>query len=286
MPARLAQKTVEFLQPAENHPFLALLSFYSVHTPLMDRSDLLAKYEAKSIVPTVWGIEGDRQVRQTQNHAMYAAMTEAMDDAVGMVLTALDSFDLMQNTFIIFTFDNGGLSTFEGHPTSNAPLRAGKGWMCEGRIHVPLLMRWFGHLEARRVDHTPIISPDFMPTFVELADPSPPPMIDGMSLLPILMELDQPKRDLYWHYSRYGNQGGSPLSAAQRGDWKLVQFYGNNSQEIYNLSQDVSESRDLASNHVEILDQFSYSLDVWLHETNARMPTLNPSTLIKSDSHE
>ena len=138
MPARLAAETAKFIAENRERPFLAFLSFYSVHTPLVARADLEAKYNAKPADSTIWGTEGQRRVRQTQNHAVYAAMVEAMDQAVGTVLAALDELDLARNTVVIFTSDNGGLSTSEGHPTSNLPLRAGKGWLYEGGIREPI----------------------------------------------------------------------------------------------------------------------------------------------------
>ena len=122
----------------------------------MAREDLKAKYEAEgrsgssTTVPT-WGKEGDRQVRLVQDHAVYAAMVEAMDQAVGKVLDALDRLGLAKNTIVIFMSDNGGLSTAEGQPTCNLPLRAGKGWLYEGGIREPMIVRWPGVTRAGSV---------------------------------------------------------------------------------------------------------------------------------------
>lgn len=276
LPARLAAETVRFIGENQEQPFMAFLSFYSVHTPLMARTDLQAKYEAKPASPEEWGTEGERQVRLTQNHAVYAAMIEAMDQAVGTVLAALDELDLVRNTVVVFTSDNGGLSTSEGHPTSNLPLRAGKGWMYEGGIREPLLMRWPALLSGGRVEDTPVTSPDIMPTLLHMARLPEPDFTDGVSLLPLLIERRAPDRDIYWHYPHYGNQGGSPSSAVRRGDWKLIRFYEDGREELYNLAADVSESEDQASNQREIRDELSRSLDVWLDQVNARLPTPNP----------
>lgn len=279
LPARLAAETVRFIGESQDQPFIAFLSFYSVHTPLMARPDLQEKYEAKPAPPTTWGTEGDREVRLTQNHAVYAAMVEAMDQAVGTVLAALDELDLARNTVVIFTSDNGGLSTSEGHPTSNLPLRAGKGWMYEGGIREPLLMRWPALLKGGRVEDTPVTSPDFMPTLLQIARLPEPDFTDGVSLLPLLIERRAPERDLYWHYPHYGNQGGSPSSAVRRGDWKLVRFYEDGREELYDLAADVSESENHASNQLEIRRELSKSLDTWLDQVNARLPTPNSDNL-------
>lgn len=279
LPARLAAETVRFIGESQDQPFIAFLSFYSVHTPLMARPDLQEKYEAKPAPPTTWGTEGDREVRLTQNHAVYAAMVEAMDQAVGTVLAALDELDLARNTVVIFTSDNGGLSTSEGHPTSNLPLRAGKGWMYEGGIREPLLMRWPALLKGGRVEDTPVTSPDFMPTLLQIARLPEPDFTDGVSLLPLLIERRAPERDLYWHYPHYGNQGGSPSSAVRRGDWKLIRFYEDGREELYDLAADVSESENHASNQLEIRRELSKSLDTWLDQVNARLPTPNSDNL-------
>lgn len=275
LPARLAAETVKFIAENREQPFLAYLSFYSVHTPLVARADLEAKYNAKPAAPTTWGTEGQRQVRQTQNHAVYAAMVEAMDQAVGTVLAALDELDLARNTVVIFTSDNGGLSTSEGHPTSNLPLRAGKGWLYEGGIREPLLMRWPAFLSGGRVEDTPVTSPDFMPTLLQIARLPEPDFTDGVGLLPLLLERRAPERDLYWHYPHYGNQGGSPGSAVRRGDWKLIRFYEDGREELYNLADDVAELHDLASIHEETVNELSGALETWLAQVNARMPTPN-----------
>ena len=145
LPDRLASETVRFIDANRARPFFAFLSFYSVHTPLMARPDLQRKYEDKRQrlgLEAAWGREHARDVRLVQEHAVYAGMVDAMDQAVGKVLDRLDALGLRENTLVIFTSDNGGLSTSEGWPTSNLPLRAGKGWMYEGGLRVPLLVRW------------------------------------------------------------------------------------------------------------------------------------------------
>jgi arylsulfatase A-like enzyme len=123
LPDRLAAETAKFIAANRDRPFLAYLSFYSVHTPLMAREDLRKKYAAKAkSLPTVspaWGRENDSKVRRVQDHAVHAGMFEAMDQAVDKVLAELERQGVADRTIVIFTSDNGGLSTSEGSPTSN-----------------------------------------------------------------------------------------------------------------------------------------------------------------------
>jgi len=149
LPDRLATEAVNFIDEHADEPFLTYISFYSVHTPLMAREDLLEKYteKAKTVGPDEWGQEPPRKVRLIQNHPVYAGMVEAMDQAVGKVLDHLKETGLDEKTVVFMMSDNGGLSTSEGHPTSNLPLRAGKGWMYEGGIREPMLIlsNYFGN---------------------------------------------------------------------------------------------------------------------------------------------
>ena len=276
LPDRLARETVQFITANQDEPFLAFLSFYSVHTPLMTRPDLEAKYAEKSAPPTIWGDEGDRKVRQVQNHAVYAGMVEAMDQAVGMVLQALDTLGLAENTIVFFTSDNGGLSTSEGHPTSNLPLRAGKGWLYEGGIREPLIIRWPRKIPGGRVDTTPIISTDYMPAILDMAGLSIPERTDGVSILPVLLEQGMPSRDLYWHYPHYGNQGGSPSSAIRRDSWKLILFYEDERMELYNLDDDIGEQRNLINHDTQRVQSMQTALNTWMEQVDARMPEPKP----------
>ena len=276
LPDRLARETARFIADNSERPFFAYLSFYSVHTPLMARADLQAKYEAKPSEPTTWGTEGQRRVRQVQNHAVYAGMVEAMDQAVGTVLAALDSLDLTQNTVVIFTSDNGGLSTSEGHPTSNLPLRAGKGWLYEGGVREPFIIRWPRMLGPGRIVDTPVMTTDIMPTMLSMARLQQVAPSDGLTLIPILFERREPERSLYWHYPHYGNQGGSPGSAMRSGEWKLIQFYEDNRLELYNVIDDPGEAHDQAGEEALRVAIMQGDLYAWLDAMNARMPTPVP----------
>ncbi len=284
LPDRLASETCRFIEANQDQPFLAYLSFYSVHTPLMARPDLQAKYEAKAKALVhegeKWGKEGQRKVRLVQDHAVYGGMVEAMDQAVGKVLDALDRLDLARDTVVFFMSDNGGLSTSEGHPTSNLPLRAGKGWLYEGGIREPMMIRWPGKAKGGRVCHEPVISTDFYPTMLEMASlPARPEQhLDGRSMAPLLKRRgQQAERAIYWHYPHYGNQGGAPGGAVRLGDYKLIEHYEDSRVELYNLRDDIGEQHDLAGQMPEKAAKLRQMLHDWRREVGAVMPTRNPN---------
>jgi len=280
LPDRLATETAQFIEANKERPFFAYFAFYSVHTPLMARPDLQKKYETKreklGLSPK-WGKEGSREVRLVQEHAVYAAMVEAMDSAVGKVLAKLDELGLSENTLVILTSDNGGLSTSEGSPTSNLPLRGGKGWIYEGGIREPLLVRWPAVVKAGSMIGTPVGSPDFFPTLLEAAQTQPQPgqVMDGVSLLPLFKGQELSERALFWHYPHYGNQGGSPNAAIRRGSWKLIHFFEGDRIELYDLSKDLGEQNNLAEKEPERVAQLRAELSAWHQTVGAKFPTPN-----------
>ncbi len=282
LPDRLATETAKFIEANRDRPFLAYLSFYSVHTPLMAREDLRRKYEAKAkTLPTnspAWGQERERKVRLVQDHAVYAGMVEAMDQAIGKVLAALDRSGLAERTIVVFMSDNGGLSTSEGHPTSNLPLRAGKGWLYEGGIREPWIVRAPGVAKPGSVCDTPVTSTDFFPTLLELASlpMQPGHHRDGVSLVPLLQGGGLDRGPLFWHYPHYGNQGGAPGGAVREGDWKLIEWYEDGGCELFNLRNDPGEQTNLAAQEPERVKTLHAKLKSWRNEVGARMPATNP----------
>lgn len=281
LPDRLATETSKFIEANKGKPFFAYLSFYSVHTPLMARPDLQKKYEEKRArlgLEDKWGREHERDVRLVQDHAVYAGMVEAMDLAVGKVLAKLDELDLAENTIVIFTSDNGGLSTSEGWPTSNLPLRGGKGWLYEGGIREPLLVRWPAIIKPGSVVSTPVSSPDFFPTLLEVAGGKPQPgqILDGRSLVPVFKGVSLPERPLFWHYPHYGNQGGAPAAAIRRGDWKLIEWQEDGRTELFNVAADISEKIDLAAKEPARVAQLRNELHAWQKQVGAKFPIANP----------
>ena len=286
LPDRLAQETVAFMQKHLDEPFLAYLSFYSVHTPLQSRPDLEAKYEQKKAqlgLRDAWDSLGDHRVRQVQCHPVYAGMVEAMDLAVGKVLTYLLESGLDERTVVVLMSDNGGLSTSEGHPTSNLPLRGGKGWLYEGGVREPMLVRWPGVTSPGSTVDTPVTSTDFYPTFLRIAGlPALPQQHqDGVSLVPLLQSAPSTTatvpRTLFWHYPHYGNQGGAPGSAIREGSWKLIEWFEDDRLELYNLEEDQAEEVNLAEEHPEKAQTLHLKLQTWRQEVEARYPQPNPA---------
>ena len=198
LPTRLANETAKFIEDNQDNPFLAYLSFYSVHTPLMTTPELKKKYEAKAkrlgladqpeFATEEQALPGgkERKVRILQKHAVYAGMMESMDRAIGIVLNKLKELGLDDNTVVCFTSDNGGLSTSEGLPTSNLPFRGGKGWTYEGGIREPFIIKWPGTAKAGTVSSVPVCSTDFYPTLLEIAGVDYDHQVDGKSLVSLL----------------------------------------------------------------------------------------------------
>jgi arylsulfatase A-like enzyme len=277
---RIADAAVEFIDRNRDRAFFAYVPFLDVHTPLQAPADLVAKYERKrsQAPPDRWGQERERKVRLVQNHAVYAAMVEQMDRAVGRVLSALDRTGLTDRTIVIFTSDNGGLSTSEGHPTSNLPFRAGKGWPYEGGIRVPLIATVPGVTRPGSVCHTPVISTDLYPTILELTGQplAPQQHRDGVSMVPLLRGGALGPRLLFWHYPHYGNQGGAPCGVVRDGDWKLIEWFEDQRRELFNLSSDPGEKHDLAAANPGQVSALGARLLAWRADVHAVMPTKNP----------
>ncbi len=283
LPDRLATETAKFIQENRDQPFFAYFSFYSVHTPLMAREDLQKKYEAKAkTLPSnggKFGQERERKVRLVQDHAIYAGMVEAMDQAVGKVLKALDDAGVSDRTIVVFTSDNGGLSTSEGSPTSNAPLRGGKGWPYEGGIREPLIVAGPGVAKPGSTSDTVVTGPDFYPTLLELTGlPARPKQhVDGVSFAESLRGGVQSRGAVYWHYPHYGNQGGAPSGIVRDGDWKLIEWYEDGSIELFNLAKDIGEKKNLAKKESARAKELLEKLRTWRASVGAIMPTPNPA---------
>lgn len=292
---RLTDETLRLIKDRDPaRPFFLNLWHYAVHTPIQSPPALVAKYEKKARdmgladvqalvagehFPTVNKADKFVARRRIQSDPAYAAMVENVDHNIGRLLNALDDAGLADNTLVIVTSDNGGVSTAEGSPTSNAPLRDGKGWLYEGGIREPLLVRWPGHVRPNSTCDTPVTSPDFYPTLLHAAGlpPLPQQHADGVDLTPVLEHTGPIARDaLFWHYPHYGNQGGTPASAIRSGDWKLIEFFEDNHVELYNLQDDPGESHDLAKSQPDRAREMQGKLAAWRQSVNAKLPTPNP----------
>ena len=277
---RIANEAVKFIAAHKDKPFFAYLPFLAVHTPIGARSDLVAKYQAKAkTAPAdLFLPERDSMARQVQNNPVYAAMLEQMDTAVGRVLAALDSAGVREKTVVVFTSDNGGLSTKEGSPTSNVPLRGGKGWPYEGGIRTAWIVSAPGITKPGSTSDVPVITTDFYPTFLELAGlPAMPQQhLDGVTLVPVLKGGELSPRPLFWHYPHYGNQGGRPHGVIREGNWKLIEWFEDGSLELYDVPNDLSEKTNLAIQDPDRVKAMHAKLVAWRKEVGALMPTVNP----------
>jgi arylsulfatase A-like enzyme len=210
-------------------------------------------------------------------------MLQSVDEGVGKILRVLDRLKLTERTVVIFTSDNGGLSVKEGPntpATSNVPLRAGKGYLYEGGIRVPLIVNWPGVTRPGSVCAVPVSGQDLAPTILGMAGvrPAPGQAIDGETLVPLLEGRGKPRRDaLFWHYPHYSNQGGKPGGAIRRGDLKLIEWYEDGRTELYDLGRDLGEQHDLASERPEEAARLRERLAEWRATVGAQMPRPNPA---------
>ena len=279
---RLADETISFIEQNTNNPFLAYLAFYAVHGPIQTTKPLWEKYRAKASAQPKpeerFKIDRTLPVRMVQDNPIYAGLIEDMDTAVGRVLKKLDELNLSTNTIVVLTGDNGGVSSGDSFSSSELPYRGGKGRQWEGGTRVPFYIEAPGVTQPGSTCDTPVIGIDFYPTLLQLAGVTAQPKqtIDGVSLLPLLAGGRIPARPLFWHYPHYGNQGGEPSSIIRNGDWKLIHYWEDSRNELYNLATDIGEQHDLAGKDTERTAQLWKELQAWLKETGARIPQLNP----------
>jgi arylsulfatase A-like enzyme len=225
-------------------------------------------------------------VRQVQDCPIYAGMIEAMDQAVGIVLKKLDDLGLADNTIVCFTSDNGGVSSGDAYPTGNLPLRGGKGRQWEGGIREPFYIRAPGTTKAGSKSAVPVNGIDWYPTLLELAGLKVPKeqAVDGVSLVPLLKGGKIAARPLFWHYPHYGNQGGEPSSIITEDDWKLIYYHEDGRNELYHITEDIGEQKDLASSEPGRVKTLRAKLDAWLKASKAKFP--DKDTEFNSDKRE
>ncbi|UCD49174.1 MAG: sulfatase [Phycisphaerales bacterium] len=283
---RLTDESLRFLEANKDKPFLLYLSHYAVHTPIESKQALTEKYQAKAkTLPALEGphaqpVYGRYQTRMVQDNAPYAGMVQSVDESVGRVMDKLEELGLEENTVVIFMSDNGGLSTVprEG-PTCNLPLRAGKGWLYEGGIREPMLIKWPGAAKPGSVCDETVTSTDFYPTMLEMAGLPlrPAQHVDGVSLVPLLKKTGTLQRDaIYWHYPHYHGSGNRPSGAVRAGDYKLIEWYEDGHVELYNLRDDLSEQKDLAAAEPAKTAELRQMLHAWRNRMNGKMPAGAP----------
>ena len=276
---RLAKETADFMTKQKDNPFLAVLSFYAVHGPIQTSQNKWAKYQTKAktleVAQSGFKMERKLPIRQTQDNPIYGGLVESMDEAVGIVLQSLKEAGLEKNTIVIFTSDNGGVSSGDAFSTSNLPLRGGKGYQWEGGIREPYLIHVPWQKSNGEQSDYPVTGADFYPTILDYAniDLIENQHQDGISLRTIIDQKIIPlERPLYWHYPHYGNQGGDPSSMIRKGKWKLIHYYEEEIDELFDLEKDPSEQNNVANDFSEITTKLSVQLKNWLVEVDAIYP--------------
>ena len=264
---RQGEEAARFIEQHKEKPFFLYVPLFAVHTPIQGKQALVEKYRAK------------KRPGQRQTNAVYAAMIESMDDAVGRIRRKLDDLKLAERTIVIFASDNGGRVP----TTSNHPLRVGKGSCYEGGTRVPLIVHWPGVTKPGSVCDTPVISMDLHPTIIEMAGlkDAARKSVDGVNLGPLLRQDGSLKRDaLFWHYPHYQHYqlgGSTPYGAIRAGDFKLIEFFDDLRVELYNLREDIGEQRNLAAQMPAKVDELRARLHAWRKEVGAQMPSPSPN---------
>lgn len=273
----ITDRAVEFIRRHRDEAFFLYLPHFVVHSPHVAKWEWIEKFEPK---PAVGG----------HKSAVYAAMIASLDESVGRVLDVLDELKLTEKTLVIFSSDNGGVGGYErlgiegNSITDNAPLRGGKGMLYEGGIRVPFIFRQPGTIKAGSECDVPINSVDLMPTLIELAGGKPPAQVlDGVSWVTLLKNPENAElaeRPLYWHFPGYLGSGNdtwrtTPVSVVRQGDWKLMEFYEDGHVELYNLRDDIGETRNLAEEQPERAKQLQKQLATWRETIGAPAPEEN-----------
>ncbi len=291
---RLTDEAINLIRNSGDQPFFLYMSHYAVHTPIQAKAEDVERFtqkaQAMGLDKLTAVVEGEfypcehkknqRVARRIiQSNPVYAAMVWNLDWNIGRLLEALRANGKEQDTLVIFTSDNGGLSTAEATPTSNKPLNEGKGWMYEGGVREPLIIRWPGVVSENSITHEPVTTTDFYPTLLQAAGLPlrPEQHVDGESFLPLLQgEAWKHASSIFWHYPHYGNQGGTPGSAMRHGDWKLLEFFEDDRLELYNLRDDLEEKYDLAPSNRPLAERLREELHAWRNQVGGLIPQPNP----------
>ncbi len=253
-------------------PFYLNLWYHAVHTPIEGKRALVEHYRKKITKNSI------------RKNPYYAAMVHALDENVGRVLAKLDQLGIAEKTLVIFTSDNGGfVNTCKLHKglqvANNTPLRSGKGSCYEGGLRVPLIVRGPGVAKGEECS-VPVYSCDLLPTVLKavgLAEKTPSPL-DGPDITTLLQNPSAtlPREALYFHYPHY-YPTTSPVSAIRKGRWKLLEYYEDGRRELYDLSNDLGEQKDLSQSHLDLAKALAEELHAWRHKVNAQEPDPNPA---------
>ncbi|HJN13052.1 MAG TPA: sulfatase [Pirellulaceae bacterium] len=235
------------------------------------------------------------KIKQHQDNIHFAAMVESVDESLGRLLAKLKALKLDDNTIVILFSDNGGMSGGNlGNPkrviasdrldrafsTSNLPLRGAKGWLYEGGIREPLIVHWPHQGQLGKVCDVPVISTDFYPSILEMVGLplQPKQHADGVSFAPLVKGARTLDREaIYWHFPHYSNHGmQSPGGAVRAGDYKLLEYYENNTVQLFNLREDIGEQTDLSRAEPAKVTQLRTMLHAWRNDVSAQMMVPNP----------
>lgn len=267
---KLAKETSAFIEKNKDSTFLAYLSFYAVHSPIQTSKSKWEKYRDKAekmgIAENGFKMERVLPARKQQDNPVYAGLIEQVDEAVGSVMKTLKDNGLDKNTIVVFTSDNGGVTSGDNFSTNQLELRGGKGYQWEGGIRVPyfIYVPWMKQ-EGGKIE-IPVSGTDFFPTLLDLANIplQPKEHADGLSLKPLLNGGKIIERPLFWHYPHYGNQGGEPVSIMRKNDWKIINYWEDNHVELYNLSSDLGETNDVSAEYKDKAVEMKKELMDWL----------------------
>jgi arylsulfatase A len=257
----LTEKAEKFIEDYKDRPFFMYLNHNNPHVVLNAKPELIEKHKDAF-------------------NPVYAAMIETLDDCVGRVIAKIDALGLGEDTIVIFTSDNGGLHVLETPRTPatyNRLFRAGKGFLYEGGIRIPLIVRWTGRIKGEQTSDVPVITTDWTPTFLSLAGGTAKQKFDGVSLADLLLQNKAPPpRALHWHQPHYTNQGGQPAGAIRESDWKLVEHYETGACELYHLGKDLGETTDLSVKEPARVADLRGKLEKWRRDSGAQSNIANP----------
>lgn len=274
---RLTSETLHFMSENKSNPFLAFLSFYTVHTPIQANHQFRHLYDDYQLDRKIT-TEGRAKTLLTQSNKDYASMVTALDYNIGRLITFLKRENLWENTLVIFTSDNGGLSTLEYNfakvPTSTRPARGGKGWCYEGGIKIPLIINDPEYTQSATIDE-PVIHMDLVPTILSALDLDQhiTAEIEGKNILPKNQSIGQ--RALFWHFPHYHGSGWTPGSAILKDQWKLIYFYEDQHSELYHLPSDPSEEVDLIQKYPAVAQNLQKELFKLIDESDGKYPVNN-----------
>lgn len=269
---RLTSEAIQFLENNKEEKFFLYLPYFTVHSPYQAKENLVSKYDSL-------------KTEDGQNNAVYAGMVEALDKNIGRIIKALDSLNLSNETMVIFTSDNGGVSRI----SSQHPLKYGKGSYYEGGIRVPMMIKWPSKIEPKIKSDEAVINLDIYPTILSAAGISNQnsKILDGQSLMPLLMKEKEAidERALFWHFPIYLQSTNfkfkdgrdqyfrtRPGSVIRKGKWKLHEYFEDGSFELYDLENDIGEEKNLVNEFPEIKKELYQLLNDWRMEVHADMP--------------